>query len=258
MYFDALTLAAVVDELRATIINGRIQHVLLPSQLSVALQIYARGRRHNLFLSAHPQFARVHLSVARPSRGVESQTPLLLLLRKYVVGGRVIAIEQPPLERVVFLSIVKGPLARNTEDQEDDDLEPEAGGEENDDTGIELDEALRCELIIEAMERRSNIILVSDANIILESLLHVTPLMSHRPVQPHEPYELPPRQEKLDPRTATETGMQTLLAKNAGSDLARTLVGAYRGLSPQAAREVVFRCLGRTDGVVSPELPWAQ
>src|SRR5437762_10046537 len=113
MYFDALTLAAVADELEDTILGGRIQRVLLTSPLSVALEIYARGRRSHLLLSAHPQFTRVHLSTTKPSRGVERDTPLLLLLRKYVVGGRVAEIEQPELERALVLSIVTGPQARN-------------------------------------------------------------------------------------------------------------------------------------------------
>jgi Predicted RNA-binding protein homologous to eukaryotic snRNP len=68
MYFDALTLAAVVDELRAAIVGGRVQRVVLPGALSVALEIYA-GRRYYLLLSAHPQFARVQLSPVRISRG---------------------------------------------------------------------------------------------------------------------------------------------------------------------------------------------
>src|SRR5262245_17804025 len=113
MYFDALTLAAVADELRATILDGRIQRARLPSPLSVALEIYAHGRRQHLLLSAHPQWTRAHLCVAKPSRGVERDTPLLLLLRKYVVGGRIVAVEQPALERVLILSIAKGPHTRN-------------------------------------------------------------------------------------------------------------------------------------------------
>jgi predicted ribosome quality control (RQC) complex YloA/Tae2 family protein len=108
MYFDALTLAAVAGELRAALLGGRIQRVRLSSPLSIALEIYAHGRRHHLLLSAHPQWVRAHLSTAKLSRGVERDTPLLLLLRKYVIGGRVIAIEQPPLERVLLLSIAKG------------------------------------------------------------------------------------------------------------------------------------------------------
>jgi predicted ribosome quality control (RQC) complex YloA/Tae2 family protein len=266
MYFDALTLAAVADELHDTVLDGRIQRVVLPSPLSVALEIYAHGRRRHLLLSAHPQFTRVHLSAARPSRGVERETPLLLLLRKYVVGGRVVAITQPELERVLVLSIVKGPRARNIEEEIDEAAETgdwEAAEAEDATETLERDaptvdfEPVRCELVVEAMERLGNIILVNDDNIILESARHVTPRMSRRPVRPREPYELPPRQEKRDPRRATPDGMRALLGSGTPS-LARALVGAYRGISPLAAREVAFRATGAVDTALGPDLPWAR
>ncbi len=286
MYFDALTLAAVADELEDIILGGRIQRVLLPTPLSVALEIYSRGRRSHLLLSAHPQFTRVHLSATKPSRGVERDTPLLLLLRKYVVGGRIAEIEQPELERVLVLSIVKGSQARNITDHQAED-EP---GSALDDrysglTDVEVDEledapadetdngaTWRCELIVEAMERRGNIILVGDDNLIMESARHITPRMSHRPVQPRAPYELPPRQEKRDPRHATPEGMRALLdrptpdptaaparkKKSSQPTLAGALVTDYLGLSPQAAREAVFRATGQADTPLMPDLPWAK
>jgi predicted ribosome quality control (RQC) complex YloA/Tae2 family protein len=266
MYFDALTLAAVADELRDTILGGRVQRALLPSQLSVALEIYAGGRRHHLLLSAHPQFARVHLSAIRPSRGVEQETPLLLLLRKYVVGGRIVAVEQPELERVLLLSIVKGPQPRNTDAEEDQDLEDEDWQAARDDPAAESaipdskspdGEPMRCELVVEAMERLGNIVLVGDDNIIRACARHVTPRMSRRPVQPHEPYELPPRQDKRDPRRATPEGMRALLA-SAESKVARALVAAYRGVSPVAAREIAFRACGDAAATLTVDLPWAK
>jgi predicted ribosome quality control (RQC) complex YloA/Tae2 family protein len=281
MYFDALTLAAVADELRATILDGRVQRARLPTPLSVALEIYAHGRRQHLLLSAHPQWTRAHLCVAKPSRGVERDTPLLLLLRKYVVGGRIVAIEQPALERVLILSIAKGLHARNIGPAGPHPPapaatvvgagrlpSPAAAGEgvrawDDEDLALEDDEELaeplRCELIVEAMERRGNIVLVGDDNIILESARHITPRMSRRPVQPREPYELPPAQEKRDPRHATAEGICALLEDSpAAPALARALVGAYRGLSPLAAREAAFRATGQPDPPLAPDMPWEQ
>jgi predicted ribosome quality control (RQC) complex YloA/Tae2 family protein len=259
MYFDALTLAAVAEQLQDTILGGRVQRALLPNQHSVALEIYAHGRRHHLLLSAHPQFVRIHLSAAKLSRGVERDTPLLLLLRKYVVGAHVVAIEQPELERVLVLSIVKGPLSRNTPafEAEDEDL-PDDLDEPIDEAGdIDGAEPLRSELIIEPMERRGNVVLVGDDNIILASLRHVTRRMSRRPVQPHEPYELPPRQDKRDPRQATPDGLRAL-QQGSEPNLARAIVATYRGMSPLAAREAVFRATGDAAATLAPELPWAK
>jgi predicted ribosome quality control (RQC) complex YloA/Tae2 family protein len=262
MYFDALTLAAVVGELRRTIVGGRIQRAVLPGPLSVALEVYAHQRRHHLLLSAHPRFARVHLSAARLSRGVDAQTPLLLLLRKYAVRGWILAAEQPDLERVLVLSIAKRAPTRNTagphpapaaelpEHEEDD--EPEQPPPSPD------DDLLRCELIVEAMDQRSNIALVGDDNIVLGAARIVTTKMSRRPVLPHQPYELPPPQDKRDPRHITAGGVRSLAEgePRAGQELARALVGAYRGLSPLAAREAVFRAVGRADAPLGPDVPW--
>lgn len=250
MYFDALTLAAVVDELRATIVGGRVQRVFLPNALGVALEIYAHHRRYHLLLSAHPRFARVHLNSTRLSRGLEATPPLLLLLRKYVNRGWITAVEQPELERVLVLSIAKRLSPRNLDDSELDDAD-DTDEFDAPDSG----DMLRCELVAEIMEQRSNIVLVGDDNIILAAARHVTSRMSRRPVVPHEPYELPPPQEKRDPRHATAEGVRAALA-DGQTDVARALVAAHRGLSPLAAREAVFRATGRTAVTLDPDLPW--
>ncbi len=263
MYFDALTLTAVADELRATILGGRVQRVLLPGTLSIGLEVYARRQRYQLLASADPQVARVHLVRARLSRGVEQATPLLLLLRKYVLGGRIIAIEQPPLERILVLSIAKETTRRNHPEPR---IAPEAipYEDESDDTVYDDEHPpfeadpdqppLRCELIIEPMDRRSNIILVNDDNLVLDSVKRVTPRMSQRVILPHHVYELPPGQQKRNPQTATAAGIAALIESGARS-LTRAIVGAYRGVSPQVAREAVYRALGHPDAELSPTLP---
>lgn len=261
-YVDALTISAVVDELNETIVGGRIQRVLQPSPLSIALEVYADHQRYYLLISANPRFARIHLSTARPSRGTASDTPLLLLLRKYVTGGRIIAIEQPYLERVVLLSIAKRPPQRNSEPPEpSDELDVE---QELPEQEFDFDEEglLRCELIAELMDQRSNIVLVGDTNIIMGCARRVTAKMSRRVILPREPYELQPPQDKRDPRLITAAGVRDAAesaepdAKGRMPTLARALVMAYRGLSPLAAREAVFVAVGDTEAMPAPELPW--
>jgi predicted ribosome quality control (RQC) complex YloA/Tae2 family protein len=262
MYFDALTLAAVVNELRSTVVGGRIQRVALPSQLSVALEVYANHRRYHLLLSAHPRFARAQLTTTKLSRGVETQTPLLLLLRKYALRGWIVAADQPDLERVLMLSIAKRPPKRNIEPLDDETAHEDAAEDEQEHAAPAPDDAemLRSELILEVMEQRSNLALVGDDNIVLAVARVVTPRMSRRPLQPGGPYEVPPPQDKRDPRHITAAGVQSLLVGDDGlprsSELARALVGAYRGLSPLAAREAVFRAVGRPDAPLAADLPF--
>lgn len=269
MYFDALTLAAVADELRQSVLGGRIQRVWLPAAQGIALEIYAHHHRHYLLASAHPQHARVHLVARKPSRGVELPTPLLLLLRKYVQGGRLVGLEYPALERLLLLSIVKDMRPRNHDVAERVEYDTEdANADLAEDPNPRLDppteaDLLRCELIIEPMERRSNILLVNDANVIMDSVKRVTPAMSQRVVLPQQPYVLPPAQDKRDPRSATAAGITALLAAGTPQTaLAKAIVQTYRGVSPQAAREVAQRACGNPqitlgDALAAGETPAA-
>ncbi|WP_298820378.1 Rqc2 family fibronectin-binding protein [Chloroflexus sp.] len=237
MYFDALTLTAVVEELRATVLSGRIQRVVLVGPLAIGLEVYAHSQRHYLFASADPQAARIHLVNQRLTRGVDGEPPFLLLLRKYVLGGRIVNIEQPPYERVVLFSITKAAESRkrsvNTDEITIDDLD--------DDETDQVEEWLHCDLIIEPQDRRSNIILVDDNNLILDAIKRVTPRMSSRVILPRRAYELPPAPPKRDPLRATAADIEAALGHG---DPVKALVAAYRGISPQTAREVLMRACG--------------
>ncbi len=227
MSIDTLTLTAVVDELRRTVLGGRVQHVVLPSPSSIGLEIYGNGRRHQVLVSANPRNPRIHLVERKPTRGVEQDTPLLLLLRKYVRHGIVTAIEQPDLERIAVLSITKYAGGRK-DDEEDED-----------------DEERRCELVVELLGQRANLILVDDNNLILDAVKRIPVEGERRAVVPRVVYTLPPRPAgRLDPRTATRGGVSEALRR--GGDPAKGLAAVYAGVSPLLAREAVARA-GATD-----------
>ncbi|WP_029215361.1 Rqc2 family fibronectin-binding protein [Kallotenue papyrolyticum] len=239
MQFDALTLAAVVDELRRTVLGGRIQRVLMPTPLSLALEVYHAGQRVYLLADADPRAARVQLIGARPTRGVERETPLLLLLRKYVRNGMITAIQQPDLERIVVLSILKHRGPRK------DDAPDEAA-----------DEELRCELVLELLGPRANIVLVDDDNLILDAVRRVPGDGGRRAVLPREVYTLPAAPAgQRDPRRATPADVREALG--AGGDLPRALARLFAGVSPQQAREALSRATGDPDAVPGPDLPAA-
>lgn len=222
MNLDALAVAAVVDELRETVLGGRSQRVLLLDSLSIGLEIFQAGRRHQLLLSANPRSPRCYLVEAKLSRGVERDTPLLLLLRKYIRNGIITAIEQPDLERVVVLSITKYPA---TGKDADEDTPPEER---------------RCELVVELIGSRANIILIDDDNLILDAVRRIPVGSSQRPIMPRDVYLLPPAPaDRLDPRTATALSIG--LALEQAGNAARALPAMFAGVSPQLAREAVAR-----------------
>jgi predicted ribosome quality control (RQC) complex YloA/Tae2 family protein len=220
MYFDALTTSAIAAELRAELLDGRVQQALLPDRLSLALEVYAHRQRRYLFASAHPQTARIHMLSAKPRRGVDDVTPLLLLLRKYVRGARLVELHQPPAERILHL-VFDGAQGQVT-------------------------------LVVEAIGRQSNLVLVAEDGTVLDAVKRVTPGMSrHRVVLPSHAYVPPPPQDKLLPTDVTEYRLRGLLAQwPPDRPLRQVLVGGIAGISPLAAREIVFRALGDVDAEV--------
>ncbi len=240
MPFDAVTLAAVAAELNEKAVGGRIQGVFLPAPLAVGLEIYAQGETRYLFVSAHPQHARVHLSESKLTRGTEDVTPLLLLLRKYVRDGRLLTVQQPPLERVLSLIISKADVF-------------DKGMPEGDSTPPLI---TTVTLIIEIMGRYSNIILVDDSGLVLEAIKHVSAdINRYRVTLPRHPYAPPPPQSKADPRTAGAADMARTLAQADDQPAWQTLMRSYLAVSPLLAREAVFRAAGDAGAAASQVAP---
>jgi predicted ribosome quality control (RQC) complex YloA/Tae2 family protein len=160
--FDVLTIAALVDELRKTLLRGRVQKVVQTAPLAIALEFYA-GQRWGLVIDVSPQEPCSYLAHTVPAGDPEQVTPFLLLLRKYVRGARLVQVEQVPLERIIrlrFATVL---------------VEEQRGRIER--------LPVETELVIELMGRHSNAILVATDARILDALKRVTPEMSAaRPV----------------------------------------------------------------------------
>jgi predicted ribosome quality control (RQC) complex YloA/Tae2 family protein len=217
--FDALTLHAVVDEIRDRFAGGRIQKVGLVDEWTLVLELYGKGERASLLISADPHAARVCLTRDRPERAAERVTPFLLLLRKYVRDGRLDAVSQPPLERVLELRVSK---------RDDEGSASEVG------------------LIIEVMGRRSNAVLVSDDGAIMDALRRASAEKNPiRPILPRRRYEPPPAQDRRLPFALdTWEHLTTLAAQRPQGQLAELLGSELAGFSRLVAREVAFRATG--------------
>jgi predicted ribosome quality control (RQC) complex YloA/Tae2 family protein len=245
--FDALTMRAVADELTTAIVGGRVQRVGLTDERTLVLEIFARGTRHQLLISDHPQAARVHLVSQRLTGDAARVTPLLLLARKHVRGGRIVGLRQPAFERTLALSIVKAhPPVKERDEAPDDDAAEDEGEDGTLLPGWTLDETT---LVIEIMGRHSNAVLVGADGAILDALKRVPPTTSRvRPILPHLPYMPPPPQEKADPSAITAAQLRHLcLLAGEKTTLASALVGSLGGISPQVSRELAFRATGRVD-----------
>ncbi|HAJ35502.1 MAG TPA: hypothetical protein DCL15_07395 [Chloroflexi bacterium] len=215
MHFDALTLACMAAELNQTLCPGRIQQVLLVDENSLGFEVYAQGARHQLLLALQPGAARIHTVSYKLRRGA-GETPLLLLLRKYVREARLVAIAQPdPTERVLRLNF------------------------EHVETGATT-------LVVELIGRQPNALLLNPAGRILECLHHLPAMGEGRALLPGRPYALPPAPVKLSPLddgSADYYGQLAHIVAQPGP-LWKALVGGIAGLSPTAAREIAWRAAG--------------
>jgi predicted ribosome quality control (RQC) complex YloA/Tae2 family protein len=213
MHVDHLTLACLRDRLDG-LLGARVQRVVLPDERSVGLELYA-GERFQLLISAATQHPRALLMPQKPRRGVETSTPLLLLLRKWVRSSQLVDVTQPAWERIITLH-----------------FDGEAG---------------RCRLVAELIGRYSNLILVGPNGEVLEAVKHVGPEINrYRVTLPAHPYEPPPQPPGRQPPTAVTGEEWACILSSVEPDrpLHRVLTGQLFAVSPTAAREVAARTTG--------------
>ncbi|ENQ3078466.1 NFACT family protein [Bacillus cereus] len=215
MAFDGLFTRAITHEIANSLQTGRISKIYQPSKYEILLHIRANGKNQKLLLSAHPTYARMHLTTQNYDS--PALPPMFcMLLRKHLEGGFIEKIEQIDLERMIQITV----RSRN-----------EIG-----------DESLKT-LIIEIMGRHSNIILVdSKTNVILDSLKHVSLAVNrHRTVYAGAEYVAPPTQQKINPLQieAQEEFIRPLDFLSGNMD--KQLVGTFTGISPLFAKEVVAK-----------------
>lgn len=212
MYLDAYTLSALVDELMDTVVGGKVQDTLSVDATGLGMEIYADHRRRYLYISGDSNNPRVHLVEDKLRRGLTTPTQLGLLLRRYVEGGTILHISQPKWERVLQIDM--------------DGPEGEVA------------------LIIEPMERRSNILLVQNG-VIVDCMRRVGPednryrlsLPAHQYVPP------PPQTSKLDPHTMDQDQFRRLFESNTDPKRKahQVIASGVLGVSPLLAKEVLFR-----------------
>ena len=232
MSFDALCMHAVRDELETLLLGGHIEKVVPLSDLEMGLRVRSCHRDYNLLMSADPQSARLHLVGGTLRRLTDQVTPFVLLMRKYVRGGRIASVDQPTLERVVKLTVEKRHEDGST---------------------------TTCAIIIEAMGRHSNVILVGPDGRVLDAIKRVPSSLSRqRPVLPHLPYSPPPATEKLNPLSPLLARQLAAASRQVGpaSPLWRFLQESVTGLGPLSAREVVHRATGNVASSVGQAPSW--
>jgi predicted ribosome quality control (RQC) complex YloA/Tae2 family protein len=218
MSFDTFAIAAMVHELNETLAGGRVQRVTQVNSLTYSFEIYIHPVRHYLTISVAPQAPRIHLNLEKSRRGVGNETPLMLVLRKYMRGAKFAIAEQPPLERMMFIRFTSP-------------VQP-------------------IILAVELLGTRSNLILLDTDRAVLG--LARLPKSNHPPsgrrvLLPGHYYTPPPPQQKRLPIELSERVLREELNEASPQlPLAKLFPQISSGVSPLLAREIVFRATGDT------------
>lgn len=210
MAFDGITIACMVHELSEKLVGGRITKISQPEKEEVLLTIKSLVEQHRLFISASASLPLIYLTEENKPAPMTAPN-FCMVLRKYLQGGRVVEISQPGLERVIQIKV-----------------------EHLDEMG---DTCIRV-LCFELMGKYSNLILCDDKNVILDSLKHVSAVMSSvREVLPQREYFIPVTVEKKDALTTTYEEFAHL-AKESRQAPFKMIYQSYTGISPFMAREM--------------------
>lgn len=144
MAFDGFITKSIISELKGLIIGAKVNKVYEPTKNEVVLSLYNNGENYLLNLCANPEFCRIHLT-NYTKQNPQNAYNFCMLLRKYLVGGRIINISNFDLERTVEIQF---------------------------ECYNDLNDLVKRKLYIEIMSRHSNVILTNENNIIIDTLKH--------------------------------------------------------------------------------------
>lgn len=170
MAYDGLTNYIIVQELNKKVINGKIHKIYEPNFDEIILGIYSNGKKYALNLVIQPQYYRANLTTTakqNPNRAPN----FCMTLRKYLLGTHITKIYTKKFERIIFIEFEGFNKAKDFSTKK---------------------------LVVELMGKHSNIILLDNNEVILDSLKHFsTNSGSYRNIYSGSKYVLP-TSEKID------------------------------------------------------------
>lgn len=163
MAFDGIVTKAITAEL-TNLCGARIDKVFQPNKNEIILGLYLNKMNYALDICIDAQNCRINLTTNSKSNPQVAPN-FCMLLRKNLIGLKLKNIITFDLERLVILEF----------------------------EGFdELDDIISKKLVVELMGKHSNIILLDDTNIIIDSLRHIKEIdENYRDILPHTKYSIP-------------------------------------------------------------------
>ncbi len=212
MALDGAFLSCIRQEL-LPLIGSRIEKIHQPARDLLMLCFRGKMGAVRVLCSASADAARIHIT----EQTIENppQPPMFcMLMRKHLNGGKLEAVRQDGLERILMLDF------RCTN---------------------ELGDSVVLTLVCEMMGRCSNLILLNETGRIIDSIRRVDEDISRvRLVLPGMEYSVPPREERLCFLTDDSEKIRSVLKDAPPQPLAKALIRYFEGISPIIAREWEF------------------
>lgn len=213
MAFDGFTMAALTKELSEHLTGGRLQKIAQPEPDELLLTIKNNRKNFRLVLSASPSLPLIYLT-EQPKTSPLTAPNFCMLLRKHLNGAKIIQISQIGLERVLKIEM--------------ENLN-------------ELGDLVSKTLIIEIMGKHSNIIFLDEIGKIIDSIKHISSLVSSvREVLPGRDYFIPNTKDKHNPYDiTTDEWIQNVVSQPVS--VAKGLCNYFTGFSFTMAQEIAYR-----------------
>lgn len=215
MALDGVAISAIVKELREYCLEGRINKITQPEKDELMLTIKqldpeGKYRQSRVVLSANASLPLVYITEDNKVSPEVAPT-FCMFLRKHILNGRIVDIYQPDFERIIVISV-----------------------EHFDEMG----DLKRKKLVVELMGKYSNIIFTDEDDKILESIKHISGLVSSvREVLPGFEYFVPKQEDRINPLECDkDTFISKVLCKP--NEVYKAIYTSFTGIAPMTASEI--------------------
>ena len=222
MNLDGLTMSVLAKELNKRLQTGQIQKLYQIDKTTLLFKIRALNEDQNLIITVG---ATPAMYLSKPLQDLPKEpSSLCMFLRKHIEGSRIVKVEQINGDRIMCIQTDK----------------------------LEMDGSITSTLIyVELMGKYSNCIFVQDG-VILESLIHVSPLMNReRSISPKLQYELPPNANRVSLMDFDYNEIRNLLVSFGNCSVQQSIRAIFNGFGKPLLDEVLYNANLNGDEIIT-------
>ena len=211
MNLDGLTMSVLAKELNERLQTGQIQKLYQIDKTTLLFKVRALNEDQNLIITVG---ATPAMYLSQPLQDLPKEpSSLCMFLRKHIEGSRIVKVEQINGDRIMCIQTDK----------------------------LEMDGSITSTYIyIELMGKYSNCIFVQDG-IILESLIHVSPLMNReRIISPKIQYDLPPNANRVSLMDFDNNEIKNLLISFGNGSVQQSIRAIFNGFGKPLLDELLY------------------